>query len=141
MLAALACGIVVDGARRGVDCSPEAIARVLDGSLQRLWVDYIDLYYMHRRSPEVPIEESVGAMAELVKAGKVKALGLSEVSVETLRQAHAVHPITALQSEYSLWTREPEDELLQTCKELGIAFVAYSPLGRGLSYRPDKKIR
>ncbi len=115
---------------RRVDNSPVYIRSACDASLKRLGVERIDLYYMHRRNPEVPIEETVGAMAELVKAGKVKALGLSEVSVDTLRRGHKVHPITAVQSEYSLWTREPEQGMLQACAELGVTFVAYSPLGR-----------
>jgi aryl-alcohol dehydrogenase-like predicted oxidoreductase len=117
------------GARR-IDNSPAYIRAACDASLKRLGVERIDLYYMHRRNPETPIEEAVGAMAGLVKAGKVKALGLSEVSAETLRRAHATHPIAALQTEYSLWSRDPENGLLQACAELGIAFVAYSPLGR-----------
>ena len=99
--------------------------------MKRLGVDVIDLYYLHRKDPATPIEDTIGAMAQLVQEGKIKAIGLSEVNTETLRKAHAVHPITALQSEYSLWTRDPEDDILQTCKELDIAFVAYSPLGRG----------
>ena len=99
--------------------------------MRRLGVETIDLYYQHRVDPETPIEETIGAMAELVSAGKVRYLGLSEAGSETIRRAHAVHPITALQSEYSLWTREPEDEILTTCRELGIGFVPYSPLGRG----------
>ena len=115
---------------RRVDNSPAYIRAACDASLKRLGVERIDLYYMHRRNPDVPIEESVGAMAELVGQGKVKALGLSEVSVETLRRAHKVHPIAAVQSEYSLWTRDPEQGMLQACAELGVTFVAYSPLGR-----------
>lgn len=115
-----------------VDGSPEHIARSCDASLERLGVDRIDLYYLHRVDPEVPIEESVGAMAELVAAGKVAQLGLSEVSPETLRRAHAVHQIAAVQSEYSLATRVPEEDVLPTCRELGTTFVAYSPLGIGL---------
>lgn len=115
-----------------VDGSPEHIARSCDSSLERLGVDRIDLYYLHRVDPEVPIEESVGAMAELVAAGKVAQLGLSEVSPETLRRAHAVHQIAAVQSEYSLATRVPEEDVLPTCRELGTTFVAYSPLGIGL---------
>ena len=117
------------GARR-IDNSPAYIRAACEASLKRLGIERIDLYYMHRRNPETPIEEAVGAMAGLVKAGKVKALGLSEVSAETLRRAHATHPIAALQTEYSLWSRDPENGLLQACAELGIAFVAYSPLGR-----------
>lgn len=115
-----------------VDGSPEHIARSCDASLERLGVDRIDLYYLHRVDPEVPIEESVGAMAELVAAGKVAQLGLSEVSAETLRRAHAVHPIAAVQSEYSLATRDVEEDVLPTCRDLGTTFVAYSPLGIGL---------
>ena len=126
-------GILRDAAGnpRGVDGSPEHARRSCDGSLQRLGTDHIDLYYLHRVDPKVPIEESVGAMAELVKAGKVRHLGLSEASAETIRRANAVHPITALQSEYSLWNREPEQEVIPVCRELGIAFVPFSPLGRG----------
>lgn len=115
-----------------VDGSPGHITRSCDASLERLGIDRIDLYYLHRVDPDVPIEESVGAMAELVAAGKVAQLGLSEVSAETLRRAHAVHPIAAVQSEYSLATRVPEDEVLPACRELGATFVAYSPLGIGL---------
>ena len=111
--------------------SPEYVREAIDKSLQRLGTDYIDLYYQHRVDPTVPIEETVGAMAELVKAGKVKYLGLSEASAATIRRAHAVHPITALQSEYSLWSLDIEDEILPTCRELGISLVAYSPVGRG----------
>jgi aryl-alcohol dehydrogenase-like predicted oxidoreductase len=115
----------------GLNGKPEYIREACDKSLQNLGTDVIDLYYMHRKDPEVEIEEIVGTMAELVTAGKVKYLGLSEVDPATLRRAHAVHPITALQTEYSLWSREPEDELFDVCQELGITFVAYSPLGRG----------
>ena len=115
----------------GINGKPEYIRKACDQSLQNLGVDAIDLYYMHRPDPEVEIEETVGTMADLVKEGKIKYLGLSEVSPETLRRAHAVHPITALQTEYSLWSREPEKALFEICKELGITFVAYSPLGRG----------
>ena len=103
----------------------------MERSLKRLDTEYIDLYYLHRADPATPIEETVGAMAELVKEGLVRGLGLSEVSAETLRRANAVHPITALQSEYNLWTREPEDDMLPTCRELGIGFVPFSSLGRG----------
>lgn len=117
--------------KRSFNGKPAYVRASCEGSLQRLGVDYIDLYYLHRRDPATPIEETVGAMAELVQEGKIRAIGLSEVNAETLRRAHAVHPITALQSEYSLWTRDPEEGILQTCRELGIAFVAYSPLGRG----------
>jgi aryl-alcohol dehydrogenase-like predicted oxidoreductase len=115
----------------GVDSRPEHVKEVADASLKRLGIDVIDLFYQHRVDPKVPIEETVGAMAELVKAGKVKALGLSEASAATIRRAHKVHPIAAVQSEYSLWTRDPEAEALPTCRELGIGFVPYSPLGRG----------
>ncbi len=114
-----------------IDGSPESVRKTIDGTLQRLGIDQIDLYYQHRVDPNVEIEETVGAMAELVEAGKVKYLGLSEAAPETIRRAHAVHPITALQTEYSVFAREPETEILPTCRELGIGFVAYSPLGRG----------
>jgi len=120
-----------NAALRGVSGRPEYVRACCDASLKRLGVDYIDLYYQHRVDPNTPIEETVGAMGELVKAGKVRYLGLSEAGVETIRRAHKVHPIAALQTEYSLWTRDPEDGILQTTRELGIAFVAYSPLGRG----------
>jgi aryl-alcohol dehydrogenase-like predicted oxidoreductase len=120
-----------DGSRVGINGRPEYVRRACDASLQRLGVETIDLYYQHRVDPEVPIEDTVGAMSELVEAGKVRYLGLSEAAPETIRRAHAVHPISALQSEYSLFTREPEDEVLPTLRELGIGFVAYSPLGRG----------
>lgn len=120
-----------DSSFRGINGSPEYVQQACDASLQRLGLDYIDLYYQHRVDPNVPIEETIGAMAELVKQGKVRFLGLSEAAPATIRRAHAVHPITALQSEYSLWQREPEDEILPTVRELGIGFVAYSPLGRG----------
>jgi aryl-alcohol dehydrogenase-like predicted oxidoreductase len=115
----------------GISGRPEYVKEACDASLQRLGVDVIDLYYQHRVDPEVPIEETVGAMAELVKAGKVRHLGLSEAAPATIRRAVKVHPIAALQTEYSLWSRDPEDELLALCAELGITFVAYSPLGRG----------
>jgi aryl-alcohol dehydrogenase-like predicted oxidoreductase len=115
----------------GLNGKPEYIWQACEQSLQNLGVETIDLYYMHRQDPKVEIEEIVGGMTELVKEGKVKYLGLSEVNAETLRRAHAVHPISALQSEYSLWSREPEGEIFDVCKELGITFVAYSPLGRG----------
>ncbi len=115
----------------GLNGKPEYIRQACEDSLQSLRVEAIDLYYMHRKDPEVEIEEIVGTMAELVQQGKVKYLGLSEVDPTTLRRAHAVHPITALQTEYSLWSREPEQELFEVCRELGITFVAYSPLGRG----------
>jgi aryl-alcohol dehydrogenase-like predicted oxidoreductase len=114
-----------------IDGRPGRIRPACEASLARLRTDVIDLYYLHRTDPLVPIEDSVGAMAELVAAGLVRAIGLSEVSAETLRRAHAVHPVTALQSEYSLWTREPEATVLPVCEELGIAFVPFSPLGRG----------
>jgi aryl-alcohol dehydrogenase-like predicted oxidoreductase len=120
-----------ENGQRRIDNSPEWIREACDGSLRRLGVERIDLYYMHRRNPDVPIEESVGAMAELVAAGKVAHLGLSEVSAETLRTANAVHPITALQSEWSLFTRELEHEIVPTARELGVGIVPYSPLGRG----------
>ena len=113
------------------DGSPANVRRAVEGSLSRLGVDHIDLYYQHRIDPDTPIEETVGAMAELVKEGKVRFLGLSEAAPATLRRAHAVHPITALQTEYSLWSRDPEDEILGVARELGIGFVPYSPLGRG----------
>jgi aryl-alcohol dehydrogenase-like predicted oxidoreductase len=116
---------------RAVDGRPENARRACDGSLRRLGIDHIDLFYQHRVDPDVPIEETVGAMAELVEAGKVRYLGLSEAAPETIRRAHATHPITAVQNEYSLWTRDPEGELLDTLRELGIGLVAYSPLGRG----------
>jgi aryl-alcohol dehydrogenase-like predicted oxidoreductase len=115
----------------GLNGKPDYIRKACDQSLQNLGVDTIDLYYMHRQDPKVEIEEIVGAMSDLVKDGKVKYIGLSEVNAETLRRAHSVHPITALQTEYSLWSREPEQEIFDVCKELGITFVAYSPLGRG----------
>jgi aryl-alcohol dehydrogenase-like predicted oxidoreductase len=114
-----------------VDGSPAYVKRSAEGSLKRLGVEHIDLYYQHRVDPGVPIEETVGAMAELVREGKVLHLGLSEAAPETIRRAHAVHPIAAVQTEYSLWAREPESEILPTCRELGIGFVPYSPLGRG----------
>ena len=120
-----------DGSFKGVNGRPEYVRASCDASLKRLGVSVIDLYYQHRVDPSVPIEDTVGAMAELVKAGKVRFLGLSEASPATIRRAHAVHPIAALQTEYSLWSREPEDEILPTVRELGIGFVAYSPLGRG----------
>jgi aryl-alcohol dehydrogenase-like predicted oxidoreductase len=114
-----------------VDGSPDHVRRSIEGSLQRLGTDHVDLYYQHRVDPEVPIEETVGAMAELVQAGKIRHIGLSEASAETIRRAHAVHRITAVQTEYSLWTRDVEADILPTCRELGIGFVPYSPLGRG----------
>src|SRR6266566_2673225 len=114
-----------------VDGTPEYVRSACEESLRRLGVDHVDLYYQHRADPDVPIEETVGAMAELVAEGKVRHLGLSEASLDTIRRASAVHPITAVQTEYSLWTRDPEPEVLPTCRELGIGFVPYSPLGRG----------
>ncbi|MGI8650475.1 MAG: aldo/keto reductase [Rubrobacter sp.] len=120
-----------DGSFQGVNGSPEYVKKAADASLQRLGTDHIDLYYQHRVDPDTPIEETVGAMAELVEAGKVRYLGLSEAGIETIRKANSVHPISALQSEYSLFTREVEDEILPTIRELGIGFVPYSPLGRG----------
>ena len=121
-----------DGSRLGINGRPEYVRSACDASLQRLGVDHIDLYYQHRVDKTVPIEETVGAMKELVEAGKVRHLGLSEASAETIRRAHAVHPITALQTEYSLFTRDLEDEILPVLRELGIGLVPYSPLGRGL---------
>src|SRR5437667_4758165 len=120
-----------DGSFKGVNGRPEYVRQACDASLQRLGVDHIDLYYQHRVDRSVPIEETVGAMAELVRQGKVRYLGLSEASPATIRRAHTVHPISALQTEYSLWSRDPADEILPMCRELGIGFVAYSPLGRG----------
>ena len=120
-----------DGAWKGINGRPEYVRQACDASLQRLGVEYIDLYYQHRVDKTIPIEETVGAMADLVRAGKVRYLGLSEAAPATIRRAHAAHPISALQSEYSLWSRDPEDEILPTCRELGIGFVPYSPLGRG----------
>ena len=116
---------------RGINGKPDYVKKACEGSLRRLQIDCIDLYYQHRVDPETPIEETVGAMAELVREGKVRFLGLSEAGAEAIRRAHAIHPITALQSEYSLWTRDPADEVLPVCRELGIGFVPYSPLGRG----------
>lgn len=127
-------GIVIDPhhpKKRLVNAKPAYVKAACDASLQRLGVDVIDLYYLHRLDKTVPIEETVGAMADLVQAGKVRYLGLSEVSADTLKRAHAVHPITALQSEYSLWTREVEREIIPLCQKLNISFIAYSPLGRG----------
>jgi len=120
-----------DGSWAGINGRPEYVRAACDASLARLGVDRIDLYYQHRVDTTVPIEDTVGAMADLVRAGKVTYLGLSEAAPQTIRKAHATHPISALQTEYSLWTRDPEDEVLATCRELGIGFVAYSPLGRG----------
>ena len=127
-------GIVRDPAdpqKRGVNGKPEYVRSSCEASLRRLGIDVIDLYYLHRVDPNTPIEETVGAMAQLVKEGKVRYVGLSEASAQTIRRAHAVHPVSAIQSEYSLWTRDPEVEVLATCRELGIGFVPYSPLGRG----------
>ncbi|WP_437662355.1 aldo/keto reductase [Sorangium sp. So ce1182] len=128
------CGIVRDPTERtirGINGAPDYIRSACDASLKRLRVDVIDLYQLHRVDPKTPIEESVGAMADLVKAGKVRAIGLSEASSATLRRGHAVYPLASVQTEYSLWTRDPEDDVLATCRELGIGFLAYSPLGRG----------
>jgi aryl-alcohol dehydrogenase-like predicted oxidoreductase len=123
---------LVNGVRTGIDSSPENVRRACDGSLSRLGIDQIDLYYQHRVDPNVPIEETVGALKELIAAGKIRAIGLSEASSHTIRRAAKVHPIAALQSEYSLWTRDVETNgVLATCRELGIALVPYSPLGRG----------
>ncbi len=124
-------GIVVDGARRGVDCSPEYIATDIDKSLALLETDFIDLYYMHRFDPKVPVADSVGALVRAIEAGKIGAYGVSEWSSAHVREAHAVHPMAAVQTEYSLWTRNVELGVLETCEELGIALVAFSPLGRG----------
>jgi aryl-alcohol dehydrogenase-like predicted oxidoreductase len=132
-----------DGSFLGVNGKPEYVKQACENSLKRLSIDIIDLYYQHRVDPEVPIEETVGAMTRLVEEGKVKYLGLSEAAPNTIRRANVVHKITALQTEYSLWTRDPEVEILNVCKELGISFVAYSPLGRGFlsgQFRPDKEI-
>jgi aryl-alcohol dehydrogenase-like predicted oxidoreductase len=124
-------GLISHTGREGLDSSPANVRIAVDGSLQRLATDHIDLYYQHRLDRQTPIEDTIGALAELVAAGKVRHVGLSEVGVDTIRRAHAVHPITAVQSEYSLWTRDQEDEILPVLRELGIGFVAYSPLGRG----------
>jgi aryl-alcohol dehydrogenase-like predicted oxidoreductase len=124
-------GLISHTGRDGLDSSPANIRIAVDGSLQRLQTDHIDLYYQHRLDRGTPIEDTVGALAELVAAGKIRHIGLSEVGVQTIRRAHAVHPITAVQSEYSLWTRDQEDAILPALRELGIGFVAYSPLGRG----------
>lgn len=126
------CGITdATGTQRGIDGRPETLKALCDVSLRRLNTDVIDLYYLHRWDQRVPIEESVGALADLVQAGKIRSIGLSEVSADTLRRAHATHPITALQTEYSPWTRNPEIAVLDACRELGVAFVAFSPVGRG----------
>src|SRR3954449_13094725 len=124
-------GIRRDGGERSIDGSPEYVKRACEASLERLGVDHIDLYFQHRVDPGTPIEETVGAMGELVSEGKFRHLGLSEASPDTIRRAHSAHPISALQTEYSLWTRDPEDEILPTVRELGIGLVSYSPLGRG----------
>jgi len=142
-------GIVVDGERRGVDCSPAAIRACVEQSLARLRTDHIDLYYMHRLDRSTPIEDSMQAMADLVKEGKIGAVGLSEMSAETLRRAHAVHPVAAMQTEYSLMSRNPEIAVLDACRELGTTFVAFSPVGRGMlanglrdpAALPEKDIR
>lgn len=124
-------GIIVDGDKRRIDCRPETIVGAVEESLRLLQTDHIDLYYLHRRDFNTPIEESIGALAGLVKAGKIGAIGLSEMSAETLRKAQAVHPIAAMQTEYSLWTRNVEIAVLDTCRDLGVALVAFSPVGRG----------
>lgn len=133
VILATKCGFVWDGRGEivGVDGSPRHVYKACVASMRRLGVEELDLYYLHRADPQVPVEETVGAMGELVSQGKVRFLGLSEVSAATLRRAHSVHPITALQSEYSLWTRDAEREVLPVCRELGIGFVPFSPLGRG----------
>jgi len=125
------CGIIDRNGKRAIDCTPENIKRTCDESLRRLNTDVIDLYYLHRRDFNVPIEESVGALADAVSAGKIRYIGLSECSSATIRKAHHEHPICAVQSEYSLWSREPENKVLDCCRELGIGFVPFSPLGRG----------
>lgn len=125
-------GIVVEGPNRGIDCSPQAIRLSIDASLQRLQTDRVDLYYMHRFDPKVPIAEMMGTMAELVAEGKIGSVGVSEWSAAHIREAHAVHPIAAVQTEYSLWSRNPEIAVLDTCRELGITFVAFSPVARGV---------
>jgi aryl-alcohol dehydrogenase-like predicted oxidoreductase len=124
-------GLISHTGRNSLDSSPDSVRIAVDGSLQRLATDHIDLYYQHRLDRGTPIEDTIGALAELVAAGKIRHIGLSEVGVNTIRRAHAVHPITAVQSEYSLWTRDQEDAVLPLLRELGIGFVAYSPLGRG----------
>ena len=132
-------GIVREGNQRAINGRPEYVKAACDASLARLGVEVIDLYYQHRVDPNTPIEDTVGAMADLVRAGKVRYLGLSEAAADTLRRACKVHPIAALQTEYSLWSRDPEDGLLDVCRELGVAFVAYSPLGRGFLTGQFKK--
>jgi aryl-alcohol dehydrogenase-like predicted oxidoreductase len=137
------CGIVRDATNktlRGLDGRPDYIKEACDGSLRRLGVDHVDLYQLHRVDPATPIEESVGAMADLVHAGKTRFIGLSEASAATLRRAHTVHPLASVQTEYSLWSRDPEDDVLATCRELGIGFLAYSPLGRGFLTGQIKKL-
>jgi len=129
-----------DGMRRVIDGRPEALRRNCEDSLRRLQTDVIDLYYLHRWDKRVPVEDSVGAMADLVRAGKVRSLGLSEVSAATLRKAHAVHPIAAVQTEYSLWTRNPEIAVLDACREIGAAFVAFSPVARGFLTREPPEV-
>ena len=124
-------GIIVDGEKRRIDCKPETIRKACDESLRLLQTDHIDLYYLHRRDFETPIEDSVGTLVELIKEGKIGSIGLSEMSAETLRKASAVHPIAAMQTEYSLWTRNPEIAVLEACKDVGTTFVAFSPVGRG----------
>ena len=143
VVVATKCGIVRDATNkgfRGVDGRPEYIKQACDASLRRLGIERIDLYQLHRVDPTVPIEESVGAMADLVRAGKTRVIGLSEASAATLRRAHKVHPLASVQTEYSLWSRDPEDEILATCHELGIGFLAYSPLGRGFLGGQIKRI-
>ncbi len=125
--------------KRGVNGRPEYVKSSVEGSLKRLNVEVIDLYYLHRKDPDTPIEETIGAMADLVKEGKIRGIGVSELNAETLRKAHATYPLSALQTEYSLWSRDPEDDTIPTCKQLGIAFVAYSPLGRGFLTGQIKK--
>jgi aryl-alcohol dehydrogenase-like predicted oxidoreductase len=129
-----------DPLKRGVNGKPDYVKSSVEGSLKRLRIDTIDLYYQHRVDPNTPIEDTVGALAGLVREGKIRGIGLSEASADTLRRAHSVHPVSALQSEYSLWTRDPESQILQACDELGVAFVAYSPLGRGFLTGHIKKI-
>lgn len=124
-------GIIVDGPRRGIDCSPAAIRRCIDETLARLQTDHVDLYYLHRFDPKVPIADMIGALADLVQAGKIGSIGVSEWSAAHIREAHAIHPIAAVQTEYSPMTRNPEIAVLDTCRDLGIAFVAFSPVGRG----------
>lgn len=127
--------------KRGVNGRPEYVKSSVEGSLKRLNVEVIDLYYLHRKDPDTPIEETIGAMADLVKEGKIRGIGVSELNAETLRKAHSTYPLSALQTEYSLWSRDPEDDIIPACKELGIAFVAYSPLGRGFLTSQIKKFQ